>query len=205
MNALTIVETRPLEVPELTTARLVLKAPDENVIPRMVELADNRAVAENLGTMPHPYTQDSAHEWMAGKTNSNASDYRFAIYLNIPEPAFIGIIGFRVPDKLGQSEIGYWIGEPYWGRGYASEAVLAILDHGFSIEGLSQMQAECRITNMGSRRVLEKCGFEYRGFAKRHNRALGEDVPVDCFALSKPRFKGLQIRRNGRIGLRGMR
>jgi len=197
MSALPQDSIKSIEVPERITLRLVLKAPEERDVPRLVELANNRAVAESLASMPHPYDADCAREWLAGKSGSRADGYRFGIYLNIPEPAFIGIIGFSVPDEMGQSELGYWIGEPYWGRGYATEAVRSVLEYGFSLDGLTQMFGDCRITNVGSRRVLEKSGFEYRGFAHSFCRAIGEEVPVDCFALSKPRFRGLQIKRKG--------
>jgi RimJ/RimL family protein N-acetyltransferase len=197
MSALPEENIQSAPVPEITTMRLVLKAPGEGDIPRLVQLANNRTVAESLASMPHPYNEECAREWLAGKSGSRADGHSFGIYLNIPEPAFIGIIGFGAPDDRGQSDLGYWVGEPYWGRGYATEAVRAVLEYGFSLDGITQMLGDCRITNVGSRRVLEKSGFEYRGFARSHCRAIGENVPVDCFAISRPRFRGLQIKRNG--------
>ncbi len=61
------------------------------------------------------------------------------------------------------------------------------------------LEGGCRIINASSRRVLEKAGFEYQGFGKTYSRALDEEVPVDRFALSRPRFQGLKWRRRARV------
>lgn len=202
MNALQSEETRILPVPDLGTYRLVLKAPSESDTSRLVDLAGNNKIAENLATLPHPYSEACAHDWIAGKSGSLAQGYDFCIHLNIPQPSLIGVVSFSAPDEIGQSTFGYWIGEPYWGRGYATEAALAALDYAFEVGGLNQMLGDCRITNVASRRVLEKCGFEFRGYGRSYCKALAEEVPVDCFALSRPRFRGLQIKRKSHNRLR---
>ena len=89
-------------------------------------------------------------------------------------------------------EIGYWIGEPYWGRGYATEAVRAVIDHLFSVTDLDSLAAGCRVTNLASRRVIEKCGFQWTGAALFRVRALGASVPADRFRLERSIWASLR-------------
>lgn len=197
MNALHIDNTAHETVPEITTWRLVLKAPVKADVPALVKLANNKALAENLGTMPHPYCEEDALDWLNRPTGFRVDGAKFGVYLNIPNPVFIGTIGYGRQNGAGDPDLGYWIGRPYWGQGYATEAAMGVINHAFGEGNEARLLAGCRITNVGSRRVLEKCGFEYLGFGKAYCRALGEDVPLDQFALSRPHFRGLKLRREG--------
>ncbi len=186
--------------PEITTGRVVLIAIAKKDVPVMAKLANNKAIAENLATMPHPSTQQHGYDWLDRPNGLRVDGAQFGIYLNIPEPVFIGMISYGRAIKDADPSIGYWIGEPYWNQGYASEALMALLDHAFEERGENRMLGTCRITNTASRRVMEKCGFEYLGYGKSHFMLASQDLPVDCFALSRPKFMGLQIKRNGLRG-----
>ncbi len=188
--------TTPVHV--IRTGRLILKCPVDVEIKRLVHLANNRAIAENLATMPYPYTEKDALEWLERKTESRIGGKLFSIHLDIPGEPFIGTAGYGPMKEGGNPEIGYWIGEPYWGEGYGSEAARAIIDFAFEEDDVVVLEGGARITNVNSRRLLEKCGFEYQGFGKTYCRALDEEVPVDRFALTRPRFQGLKWRRQGR-------
>ena len=183
---------------EIHTGRLVLKSPVRVDAATVVALANNKAIAENLATMPYPYAEQDALEWFAGKTEARVGGRLFSIHLDIPGDKFIGTIGYGPMQEGGNPEIGYWIGEPYWGFGYASEAAKAVVDYAFEEDEIVILEGGARITNAASRRVLEKCGFEYQGFGKTYCRALDEEVPVDRFALTRPRYQGLKWRRRTR-------
>lgn len=192
-------QTVSAPVHEIHTGRLVLKAPVQVDVKRLAALANNKAIAENLATMPYPYSEKDVREWLALKTEPGTGAMFFSIHLDIPDDSFIGTIGYGPLEIGGHSEIGYWIGEPYWGFGYASEAGRAIIDFAFEEDNINVLEGGARITNAGSRRVLEKCGFEYQGFGKTYSRALDEEVPVDRFALSRPRYQGIKWRRRARV------
>ena len=202
MNAYDIDAVAFEPTPEITTGRVVLKTIAKQDVPVMAKLANNKAVAENLGTMPYPYSEQDGYDWLNRPNGLRVDGAQFGIFLNIPEPVFIGMISYgRAKDEADPS-IGYWIGEPYWNQGYAGEAVMALLDYAFAERGENRILGMCRITNTASRRVMEKCGFEYIGYGKSYFLLAGEDMPVDCFALSRPKFLGLQIKRNGLRGAR---
>ena len=84
----------------------------------------------------------------------------------------IGGCGFDMRDGPAP-EIGYWLGARYWGKGYATEAVRALIDHAFTDLGHKALQSSVRVTNPASRRVLEKCGFQWTGVGLCRIRALG--------------------------------
>ncbi len=74
---------------------------------------------------------------------------------------------------------------PYWGRGYATEAVRAVIDHAFGALGHDALQAGARVSNAASRRVLEKCGFQWTGVGLYRIRAINSSAPLDRFRLDR--------------------
>ncbi len=82
-------------------------------------------------------------------------------------------------------EIGYWLGVPFWGQGYATEAVRAVIDHAFGDLGYDVLAGGARVSNPASRRVLEKCGFQWTGVGLYRIRALASSAPVDRFRLDR--------------------
>ncbi|MBV8837027.1 MAG: GNAT family N-acetyltransferase, partial [Alphaproteobacteria bacterium] len=79
----------------------------------------------------------------------------------------------------------YWLGVPFWGNGYATEAARAVLDLGFTDLGHDVIAAGARVNNPASRRVLEKCGFQWSGVGLSRIKAIGSSVPVDRFRLER--------------------
>jgi RimJ/RimL family protein N-acetyltransferase len=115
--------------------------------------------------------------------------------------AFAGACGYEMRDE-SIPEIGYWIGEPFWGRGYATEAVRTMIDHAFTSTDLDALAASCRVTNVLSRRVLEKCGFQWTGAALCRVRALGASVPSDRFRLDRRTWVALRAWGKTRLPVR---
>ena len=124
---MTLEETPTGEL-SLSTDRLILKRPDESHIARIVELADNPRVSENLATMPHPYRVADAQAWLM-TTGLSGTGAAFGVFL-AGTGEFIGAAGYSQRED-GKVEIGYWIGQPYWERGFATEAARAIVDFCF--------------------------------------------------------------------------
>src|SRR5690606_39788462 len=113
-----------------------------------------------LGRMPHPYGEREARTFIQGTRDRAVSGCTYALSL-AENGAFIGCAGLH-PRALGL-ELGYWIGEPYWGRGYATEAAHALVDLAFRATLIDRLHVSCRVINTSSRRVIHKCGFQYSG------------------------------------------
>ena len=90
---------------------------------------------------------------------------------HIATATLIGACGIDLRDGP-TPEIGYWLGVPYWGRGYATEAARAVIDHAFGDLDHEALQAGARVSNPASRRVLEKCGFQWTGVGLYRIRAI---------------------------------
>ena len=176
-----------IERPVLVTQRLVMRAPRESDIAALVQLADNRHVAQMLARMPHPYGEAEARAFiaMAGQKQPGAS---YALTL-AGTGTFIGCAGLNVKDR--GLELGYWIGEPYWKRGYATEAAHALVDLAFRSTGIQVLHVSVRVINPASRRVIHKCGFQYAGQGMMNSLVAGQ-VPIERYRLDRKTWESLR-------------
>jgi len=173
-------------VPVLETERLILRAPRRGDIKAIVRLANDRRVAENTARLPHPYRAEDAERFIAA---GNRVDGETAFVVTLGgEP--IGVCGVELRESA--AEIGYWLGVPYWGRGYATEAVRVMIDHAFGALGHDALAAGARVTNPASRRVLEKCGFQWTGVGLYRIRAINSSAPLDRFRLDRGLWASLK-------------
>jgi RimJ/RimL family protein N-acetyltransferase len=191
---MTSLETGPQEssrnasIPVLATERLVLRAARAGDAKAIASLINDRRIAENTARIPHPYSLADAHAFLA-EINRDPSEPSFVITL--ADGTIIGGCGIGVL-SAADPELGYWIGVPYWGRGYATEAARALLDHAFEALRCERLAGRARVSNPASRRVLEKCGFQWTGVALIRIRALKSSAPVDCFRLDRRLWASLR-------------
>ena len=128
-------------------------------------LANNRNIWNNVrNRMPHPYTKEDADEFILLASSPDGPTIR-AITL---DGTLAGVIGLHPGQDVyeGTAELGYWIGEAYWGLGLASAAVKKMISIGFQELKLRRIYASVYDYNTASMRVLEKNGFENEGIAK---------------------------------------
>ena len=151
---------------ELTTERLILRSFREDDVQALYDYSKDEPVGRNAGWKPHESLQES-------------DDILHLVFLDQPsvwaierrsDGRLIGSIGL-ITDCARQygsaRSLGYALGVGYWGRGYMTEAVRAVVRFGFDRMGLDLISATCYPDNPGSRRVLEKCGFQYEGTLQR--------------------------------------
>jgi RimJ/RimL family protein N-acetyltransferase len=173
-------------LPVLKTARLSLRAPSHGDVAAMVALAGDRRVAENTARIPHPYAAPDAVGLLAA-INQDGGETVFAIVL---DGALIGMCG--LDPRPDGAELGYWLGVPFWGRGYATEAARALIDYAFAELGHEVLQSGARVSNPASRRVLEKCGFQWTGVQLCRIRAINSAAPIDRFRLDRGLWASLK-------------
>jgi RimJ/RimL family protein N-acetyltransferase len=177
----------------IATERLVLRRLEARDRARLVQLANNWRVAKNLGTMPFPYTEAAAEEWLGKQDELWAGGKSQPLAITI-DGALVGGIGIGTrPDRDDEEwELGYWLGEPYWNRGYASEAAVALRDHAFEAVGLEQLIAGHYADNHASGRVLTKLGFRYIAEAQRYSLARGTHVRCLEMVLTRARWQDVK-------------
>jgi RimJ/RimL family protein N-acetyltransferase len=163
-----VIEIRP----NIETRRLVLRAPEACDAQRLAELADDWDVARMTTRMPHPYSARDAESFLAAvHAQDPRRDNTFLIEHEGAGP--VGMIGL-FHDGRPYPELGYWIGRPFWGRGFASEAAEGALNWARRRWNKRAVIAGHFADNPASGRVLEKTGFLYTGeVARKHSRARG--------------------------------
>jgi RimJ/RimL family protein N-acetyltransferase len=175
-------------IPVLETARLILRAPRLGDAKAVANLANDRRIAENTSRIPHPYRLADAQDFIA-QANRSTNETVFIIALR--QGGVIGACGLMTPSD-DTTEVGYWLGAKHWGKGYATEAVRAVIDHAFTDLNCEALQSAARVTNPASRRVLEKCGFQWTGAGLLRIRALSSSAPVDRFQLDRGLWASLK-------------
>ena len=178
------IETRSFRegsIPVLETERLILRAPRLGDAKVLAALANDKRIAENTRRIPHPYKRADADDFI---TAVNAPGGEVAFLITLREGgAVVGGCGVALQD--GAPDLGYWLGVKYWNKGYATEAARAVVDFAFTELGHDTLSAGARVTNPASRRILEKCGFQWTGVGLCRIRALNSSAPIDRFRLDR--------------------
>lgn len=150
--------------PEIETARLVLRRPRLRDAPRIASLLNDYEVTKNLARVPYPYTMQMAFDWLVRqKREWSPASITFAIYEK--REGLIGFCGTHREDQI--PEIGYWLGRPYWGKGYMSEAVRAVIEWYFASSNLDTLVSGVFHFNAASLAIQKKFGFTQTRIGKR--------------------------------------
>ncbi|TAK06363.1 MAG: N-acetyltransferase [Candidatus Manganitrophaceae bacterium] len=146
--------------------------------------ANNRNIWINLrDRFPHPYTRADARRWIR-LASVITPQTQFAM---VVDGAAVGGIGFDIRRDVFRrsAEIGYWLGEPFWGRGITTEAVRAVTEYAFKNFDLCRIEAGVFEWNLASMRVLEKAGFECEARLKKSVTKDGITVDQLIYAMSR--------------------
>lgn len=151
-----------MDQPTLRTPRLVLRPLDLDDAAAVQRLAGHPAIADTTLNIPHPYLDGMAEQWI--RSGAAAWEKGSGVAYAITEGGELrGVITMKLDPRSRCGEFGYWIGQPYWGRGLATEALRAFLDFGFREMGLNRIQASHLSRNPASGRVMEKAGMVREG------------------------------------------
>ena len=164
----------------LDTARLRLRAYREADIAELVPLIGAREVASTTGRIPHPYTVEDAKEFLA-KIETDR-EVNLAVTLR-DGGCLIGGIGLRLVEQHRQAELGYWLGVPYWGKGYATEAAQEMLRYGFEQLNLHRIFATHFMHNPASGRILQKLGMRHEGCQREHVGKWDQFVDSELYGI----------------------
>jgi len=179
----------PPAQPELLTARLVLRAFVATDADEVQRLAGEREVAETTLNIPYPYPDGAAEAWIAERAAAYArgEEVVFAV-TDRAHGALLGAVGLRPAPRHARAELGYWIGRPYWRRGYATEAVRAVLRYGFDALDLNRIHACHFARNPASGRVMAKAGMRAEGVSRQHFRRGDRTEDAVHYAILREEF-----------------
>ena len=155
-------------------------------------LAGDYEIASMTGTIPHPYSEEMAADWIQS-LQTGEGGVAFAIDR---AAALIGCVGYRATENT-HAEMGYWIGKPYWGMGYATEAAQALIFYAFQKENFSYLTVGHFKENPASARVIAKLGFEPSGEVLRDCAARGTRARCLTYRLYRERALLLYPHKSG--------
>jgi RimJ/RimL family protein N-acetyltransferase len=190
---MTLLERIPREtfhegsIPVLETKRLALRAPRLGDAKTVATLANDRRIAENTARIPHPYKMSDAEGFITG---ANKAGGEAVFLITLRDETIVGACGVVLQEET--PELGYWLGLPFWGKGYATEALHAVIDYAFTDLEHEALQAGARVTNPASRRVLEKCGFQWTGVGLYRISSIKSSAPIDRFRLERGIWSALK-------------
>lgn len=155
----------------LHTPRCVLRQPDAGDIPALVDILGDWEVASRLARIPYPYTADHARFFVE---QIALAELAWAIVERASND-LIGVAGLApYTPEPGTLELGYYLGRPHWGCGFATEASAVVIAYGAGLVGQRALRAGYFADNPASGRVLEKLGFVATGTAQRDCLTTGE-------------------------------
>lgn len=169
---------------ELVTERLRLRALRDIDVRRIAQLAGDWSIASMTARIPFPYTERDAVEWVSGLGEGEV------VRAIEHGGELIGLVGYTPTPDGRAAELGYWIGRPHWGQGYATEAARAIVAHCFEAHGFERLTCCHFIDNPASQRVIEKLGFRIVGPCSAWSEARRRDAPTLRYELLGPSTRG---------------
>jgi RimJ/RimL family protein N-acetyltransferase len=169
----------------LVTKRLTLRPPLEVDLDDIAEFIGNPNVSRMLARVPYPYFRKDAEEWVncATANISAGQDMAFTIH----RERLIGGITLEGFDD-GVPELGYWLAEPAWGKGYATEAAAAVLAHAFTTRQVEKVMSSAFKENLASLNIQQKLGFKLNGEKSIWSLSRGEMVEAWTTELTRRDF-----------------
>jgi [ribosomal protein S5]-alanine N-acetyltransferase len=185
--------------PALTTERLILRPLTLEDVPVVQQLAGRREIADTTISIPHPYSEEQARDWISSHADACAQGKGVAFGVELTHSnQLIGAVGLREIDKEhSQAEIGFWIGTDWWGKGYATEAAKRVIRYGFEELGLNRVYAHHMVRNPASGRVLEKSGMQREGLLRERVRKWGKFEDVVILAILHKDWEKAQFTATG--------
>lgn len=163
---------------ELQTKRLLLRQFRPSDAKQLEKLAGAIEIADTMISVPHPLPPEFAQQWI-----DRSGPSRFAV-CSRESGVLVGCAELRDIDREHlQAEISFWVGAPFWGRGYASEAATALVHHGFNSLGLNRIYAFHMARNPASGRVLLRSGMKEEGLLRQRVCKWGRFEDVVAYAV----------------------
>ncbi len=157
-----------MKPPHLESLRLVLRPFTAADAADVQRLAGEYAIADTTLNIPHPYEDGMAEDWIATHQREFEAGKQVTLAVTLRDTdQLIGAIGLIVERRFDSAELGYWVGKPFWNKGYCTEAAVTLMKHGFDEVGLNRIAARHLARNPASGRVMEKAGMQREGVARQ--------------------------------------
>ncbi len=178
-------------LPSLETERLVLRPFTLADAPDVHRAVGNWAIADTTLNIPHPYAEGMAEMWIGTHAEAFATGENLTLAITSrASGALLGAIGLALKPEHARGEMGYWVAQPFWGRGYCTEAAAAVLRYAFEMLGLNRVHAAHLTRNPASGRVMQKLGMTHEGRRREHYRKWGVFEDVEEYGILRQEWDG---------------
>ncbi len=161
------------ELPTLHTRRLILRPFAMADAPELRAMCDDPDLASTTLTLPNPYALSDAEQWIPKHAAEFENGVAMTLAITLRETGvMVGNVSLRLCPPHARAELGYLIRKRYWGHGYCTEALRAVVRHGFAELKLNRIFAEHFTRNPASGRVMQKTGMRHEGILRQHLRKL---------------------------------
>jgi RimJ/RimL family protein N-acetyltransferase len=178
-----------MEQPVIKTDRLFLRAFEQSDAEAVERHAGDKRISSKTVSIPYPYDAEMAKDWINGHPErfqeGKGVDYAVVTQHDLQ---LVGAIGLSINQTHKHAELGYWIGEPYWGKGYATEAAASMLRYGFEERNLNRIFAHYFAHNPASGRVMQKIGMQLEGLLREHIYKDGKFVDLYLYSILRADF-----------------
>jgi len=177
------------KMPTIETERLRLRPFTLDDAHELQRLIGDRDIASPTLTIPHPYEDGMAEEWIGTHQEAFDKGERVEFAIVHGEHGFlIGGIGLGINKEYESAEIGYWIAKPYWNHGYCTEAAQAVLKYGFEVLVLNRIYTTHMTRNPASGRVLQKIGMKHEGTLRQHVEKWGKFEDMEAYGILRSEY-----------------
>lgn len=176
--------------PKIETERLILSELKAEDVAAIVQYAGNKKISDYTSHIPFPYEEKDAVFWInqAHQGYRNGSHLTLGLHLK-PDNEFVGGMGLTIDQRFKRAELGYWIAEEQWNKGYTSEAAKALIDYAFKEMDLHKITSSYMRMNPASGKVMEKCGMHKEGEQKDQILKNGVYHDLILYGLTKDQYE----------------
>jgi ribosomal-protein-alanine N-acetyltransferase len=174
--------------PVLFSARLVLRPLSSDDASIVHKLVAEREIASTTLNIPFPYEDGMAEAWIATHEPAWQRGEIATFAITEPSEGLVGAIGLTIDQKNQRAEAGYWIGLPFWGRGYATEALSEIIAFGFTQLNLNRIHASHFTRNPASGRVMIKAGMRFEACLRQHVVKWGQFEDIAAYSILRSEY-----------------
>lgn len=156
------------------------------------QYAGDYDIAYNTLNIPYPYELQQAESWINTHQQSYEDEVSLTLAIDHFEPTYlIGAIGLHnISRDHDSAELGYWIGKPFWNKGFCTEAAMALLKFAFEHYNLNRIFAQHFSHNPASGRVMQKLGMKHEGTLRQHVKKWGNYLDIEVYGILRHELYG---------------
>lgn len=182
-----------MQQPTLHSKRLVLRPFNIDDAAVVQRLAGEREIADTTLSIPHPYEDGMAEQWISQHRDLFQAGTNAVFALEAGDSRdVIGAMGLTIDRNFDKAELGYWIGRPHWNCGYATEAGQRMLEYGFRELQLNRIAARHLVRNPASGRVMRKLGMHYEGTLRQDTIKWGAYEDLAIYSILRSDWDALE-------------